>query len=75
MTLFGAGLGGVLTGLAGAAFPSSRLQQFEQAIDDGALLIMADVPAAEATACEAALRKADPAIEIVGFEPPTPIIP
>lgn len=75
LTLFGAGLGGFLTGLAGAAFPSSRLQQFEQAIDDGALLIMADVPTAEATACEAALRKADPAIEIVGFEPPTPIIP
>ena len=75
MTMFGAGLGGFLTGLAGAAFPSSRLQQFEQAIEDGALLVMADVPTVEATAHEAALREAAPGIEIVGFEPPAPIIP
>lgn len=75
LTLLGAGVGGLVGGLAGAAFPSSRLQQFEQAIDDGALLIMADIPAAEAPAYEAALKKADPAIEIVGFEPPAPIIP
>ncbi|MBK6960538.1 MAG: DUF1269 domain-containing protein [Gammaproteobacteria bacterium] len=42
--LLGAGVGGMMTGLAGAAFPSSRLKQFEEAIDQGKILIMVDVP-------------------------------
>ncbi len=42
--LWGAGVGGLLTGLAGASFSSSRLKSFESAIEQGQILIMADVP-------------------------------
>lgn len=75
VTLFGAGLGGLLTGMAGAAFPSSRLSAFEEAIEKGALLVMADVAARDVTAAEEVVRRIDPDIEIVGVEPPAPIIP
>lgn len=75
ISLFGAGVGGFLTGLAGAAFPSSRLKEFEDAIDDGKLLVMADVPKEEVERYEQLIRKADPDIEIHGIEPPASIIP
>ncbi|MDZ7825188.1 MAG: DUF1269 domain-containing protein [Gammaproteobacteria bacterium] len=75
VTLFGAGLGGLLTGMAGAAFPSSRLEQFEQAIENGALVVMADVAARDVEAAEDAVRRIDPEVEITGVEPPAPIIP
>jgi hypothetical protein len=75
VTLFGAGLGGLLTGMAGAAFPSSRLEQFERAIEQGALVIMADVAAWDVDAAEEAVRRIDPEVEITGVEPPAPIIP
>lgn len=75
VTLFGAGFGGLLSGLAGAAFPSSRLEQFERAIEGGALIIMADVADANIATCEAAVRQTSPETEVVGFEPPAPIIP
>lgn len=75
VTLFGAGLGGMLTGLAGAAFPNSRLKTFEQAIDQGQLLVMADVPTAEANGYKELIAKFDPDIKIEGFEPPAKLIP
>jgi hypothetical protein len=76
ITLFGAGVGGLLTGLAGAAFPSSRLEEFEQAVEDGgALVIMADIADDDIAKCQAAVRRIDSDIEVVGFEPPAPIVP
>jgi len=75
VTLYGAGFGGLLTALAGSAFPSSRLEKFQAAIDSGQLLILADVTDADIAACEAAVRRVDPQIDIQGIEPPIPIIP
>ncbi len=75
VTLFGAGFGGLLTGLAGASFPSSRLEQFRDAIDAGRLLIMADVPDELVDTCKAVVHAIDPSIDIVGIEPPAPIVP
>jgi hypothetical protein len=73
--LFGAGLGGLLTGIAGAAFPSSRLEEFEARIDEGRLLIMADVPRDEVDRYEALIKSADPEVEVMGIEPTAPVIP
>lgn len=75
VTLFGAGLGGLLTCMAGAAFPSSRLEQFEQAIENGALVVMADVAARDVEAAEDAVRRIDLEVEVIGVEPPAPVIP
>jgi hypothetical protein len=75
VTLYGAGFGGLLTALAGSAFPSSRLKKFQAAMDNGQLLILADVTDENIAACEAAVRRVDPQIDIQGIEPPIPVIP
>ncbi len=75
ISLFGAGVGGFLSGLAGAAFSSSRLTEFEDAIEAGRILVMADVPAAEVEHYESLIRSADPDVEVMGIEPHAPVIP
>jgi hypothetical protein len=73
--LWGAGLGGLLTGIAGAAFPSSRLEAFAASIQQGQILVMADVPASEVHHYEALIKAHDPAVTVEGIEPPAPLIP
>ena len=46
--LAGAGLGAWVSGMMGISVPSSRLQDYEHAIDKGSLLMMVDVPRAQA---------------------------
>jgi hypothetical protein len=75
ISLFGAGVGGFLSGLAGAAFSSSRLSEFEVAIEQGKILVMADVPAEEVERYESLIKSADPDIEVMGIEPHAPVIP
>jgi hypothetical protein len=74
-TLWGAGVGGLLTGIAGAAFSSSRLKVFEAAIDEGQILVMADVPGDEVDKYEALIKKLDPDVDVEGIEPPATLIP
>lgn len=73
--LYGAGMGGLLTGIAGASFPSSRLKQFEEAIEQGKLLIMADIPKDKVEYFESLIKDIEPTTEVMGIEPPAPIIP
>ena len=73
--LWGAGVGGLLTGLAGAAFPSSRLGEFEAAIEQGQILIMADVAKDDVAKYEALIKKLDPDVSVEGIEPPSTLIP
>ena len=73
--LWGAGVGGLLTGLAGASFSSSRLKSFESAIEQGQILIMADVPKNEVENFEALIKKLDPQVSVEGIEPPSSLIP
>jgi len=73
--LWGAGVGGMLAGIAGGSFSNSRLKVFESAIDEGKLLIMADVPKDEVEKFESIIKKQDPEIEIEGIEPSAPLIP
>jgi hypothetical protein len=75
ITLFGAGYGGLITALAGSAFPSSRLDDFESEIEQGKILVMADVPKEEVEQYEALIKRADPEIEVLGIEPPADVIP
>lgn len=73
--LWGAGVGGILAGIAGAAFPSSRLKSFEAALDEGKILIMADVPKKDVEKYQDIIRKLDPEVEVEGIEPPANLIP
>lgn len=73
--LWGAGIGGILTGIAGASFSSSKLESFESAIDEGQILILADVPKHEVEKFEAIIKKLDPEVAVEGIEPPAKLIP
>lgn len=46
-TLFGAGFGIWTSGMIGSSTPNTRLKDFQEAIEQGKLLIMADVPVAQ----------------------------
>ena len=73
--LWGAGIGGVLTGIAGGSFPNSKLKSFESAINDGKLLIMADMPEKDVAKFEAIIKRLDPDVGIEGIEPSAKLIP
>lgn len=73
--LMGASLGGLLTGLAGAAFPNSRLKLFEKDIEAGKILIMVDVLNDQLEEVADMIELLEPVVEIEGIEPPAPLIP
>ncbi|MEX0708570.1 MAG: hypothetical protein WD078_11445 [Woeseia sp.] len=73
--LMGASLGGLLTGIAGAAFPSSHLQAFEPDLDAGKILIMVDVRKDRRDHVSSLVRRAHPETELAGMEPRAPLIP
>ena len=73
--LFGAGLGSMLGSIVGASLPSSRLAEFEEAIEHGKILVMADVPANDVKKYEDLIKNLDPDVSIEGIEPPASIIP
>ncbi|HKJ08708.1 MAG TPA: DUF1269 domain-containing protein [Gammaproteobacteria bacterium] len=71
----GAGFGALWASLVGAALPNSRLKQFQQAIENGEVLMMVDVPYARADEIEALVREHHPEVEIEGREPTVPPFP
>jgi hypothetical protein len=73
--LWGAGVGGILTGIAGGSFSSSRLESFESAIAEGQILVMADVPKHEVERFEAIIKRLDPDVKVEGVEPSAKLIP
>lgn len=75
VTLIGSGVGGVLTGIAGAAFNNSRLDEFNDAITKGNILIMADVEPDQQADIENAVKEIDPPTTLAGTEPAPKTIP
>jgi len=73
--LIGAGVSGLLSAIAGASFPNSRLAQFEDEIEKGRLLIMVDATDDQRPLVERIVTTRHPEAEIEGFEPPAPILP
>jgi len=73
--VMGASLGGLLTGMAGAAFPNSRLLTFEKEIEAGKVLVMVDVPIDRVAHTNNLIMQFDPDVEIDGFEPPASLLP
>lgn len=73
--LIGAGFNGLLAAMSGAAFPNSRLTEFEQAIESGHVLVMVDVPRERIEEIERVVRGRHPEIEIEKIEPHTPVVP
>jgi hypothetical protein len=73
--LVGAGVGAWAGSLIGVSTPSSRIKQFEQAIESGHLLVLADVPKGRVAEIEARIKQHLPDVDIEGTEPIIPAFP
>jgi hypothetical protein len=74
-TLAGAGVGAWAGSLIGVSTSSSRIKQFEEAIEAGQLLVLADVPKGRVDEIEARIREHLPKVNIEGTEPTIPAFP
>jgi hypothetical protein len=73
--LSGAGVGAWLGGMIGLNVGNTRLRQFEQAIEAGQLLVLADVPRDRVEQIEERVRQHLPTVHIEGTEPTIPAFP
>lgn len=73
--LAGAGLGAWASGMIGISAPSTRLTEFEEAIKEGSLLMMVDVPKTRVEEITALIKQHHPEAEIEGTEPIIPAFP
>ena len=71
----GAGIGAWLSGMVGMNIGNTRLKRFEQAIEDGQLLMMIDVPRGRVDEISATIMKLDPEARVEGTEPTIPAFP
>jgi hypothetical protein len=75
LTVFGAGFGAWMSSMVGVGLPSSRLQQFESAVEAGQLLMLVDVPRERVQEIEALVTRHHPDAELEGIDPNIPIFP
>jgi hypothetical protein len=73
--LAGAGVGAWMSGMIGVSVPSSRLTEFESAIEEGSLLMMVDVPKSQVDAITEMVKSHHPEAHIEGTEPVIPAFP
>lgn len=74
-SLAGVGLGTFLGGMVGLNVGSTRLKAYEEAIERGELLVIADVPHDSVESITARIKKAHPQAEPEGTEPRVPAFP
>lgn len=74
-TLGGAGFGAWVSSMIGVDVPNSRLQQFEEAIDRGEVLMLVDVPKKRLEEIEGVISGHFPQVTIKGTEPTIPAFP
>ncbi|KWA18762.1 hypothetical protein WT41_18435 [Burkholderia territorii] len=75
LTVVGAGFGAWTAGMIGIAEPNARLQRFREAIKQGQILIMADVPALREQEIEQMIARNFPNADLEGGEPTSPVFP
>jgi hypothetical protein len=73
--LAGAGVGAWVSSMIGISTPSSRLTEFEKAIEAGQLLMMVDVPKDRVDDITTLVRSHHPEAHIEGTEPVIPAFP
>lgn len=73
--LAGAGVGAWLSSMIGISAPSTRLKEFESAIEKGSLLMMVDVPKVRVEEITELVKKHHPEAEVEGTEPVIPAFP
>lgn len=73
--LAGAGVGAWISGMIGISAPSSRLKEFENAIAEGQLLMMLDIPKARVDEITETVKQHHPEAHVEGTEPVIPAFP
>lgn len=73
--LLGAGFGAWMSGMIGVDVDNTQLKDFQQAIEQGQLLLMVDVDKERVHEIEEVLKKHHPAIDVRGTEPTLPVFP
>ena len=73
--LAGAGMGAWVSGMIGVSVPNSQLESFEEAINEGSLLMMIDVPKVRIDEITDLVRKHHPEAVVEGTEPTMPAFP
>lgn len=74
-TLAGAGVGAWLGGMVGMNVGNRRIKEFENAINAGEFLLLADVPRGRVDEIEMLVKQHLPQVEIEGTEPHVPAFP
>ena len=74
-TLLGALFGAWVSSMVGASVPNSRLARFREAIEDGRILLIVDVPAGRIDAVRATLHDSHPECADLGLDPHVPAFP
>jgi hypothetical protein len=74
-TLAGASVGAWLSGMVGMSIGNRRTKEFEEAIDAGHILLLADVPTDRVDEIEMRVKQHQPEVEIEGTEPNIPAFP
>lgn len=75
LSIAGGVFGAWASSLIGIAAPSLRLKRFQPAIDQGQLLLMADVPRSRVDEIQGRLRALHPEARFEGREPDVPAFP
>lgn len=73
--LAGAGIGAWLSGMVGMSIGNRRTKEFEEAIEAGEFLVLADVSPERVNEIEALIRKHIPEVEVEQTEPRIPEFP
>lgn len=74
-SLVGAGVGSWLGGMIGMSLGNRRIKEFEDEIEAGKLLILADVPVKQVDEIEAKIKQHLPQVEVMQTEPKIPAFP
>ena len=74
-TIAGAGVGAWISGMVGMSIGNRRIKEFEDAIEAGKFLVLADVPANRVEEIEERIKQHIPQAEIESTEPRIPAFP
>jgi hypothetical protein len=75
IALAGTGFGALMSTMIGVSAPNSRHAQFEEAIKNGEILMLVDVPKARVDEIEELVKQHHPDADIEGTEPTIPAFP
>lgn len=74
-SLAGAGIGAWVSGMIGMDVPNSQIERFENAINEGEILMMVDIPKDRVDEIEELVQSHHPDADVGGTEPHIPAFP